>query len=66
MLQNIADIWVLSDDRAGNVSQALGIAEFLSAQYSYEVKKIRYNSFVKFRITSYNVCYTKLLRYKRG
>ncbi len=47
MLQNIADIWVLSDDRAGNVSQALGIAEFLSAQYSYEVKKIRYNSFVK-------------------
>ncbi len=47
MLQDVADIWVLADDRAGNVSQALGVAEFLSNIYSYQIKKIRYNNWVK-------------------
>jgi mitochondrial fission protein ELM1 len=35
-------IWVLADDRAGNVSQAIGVAEALHAPYS--VRKIRYTS----------------------
>jgi mitochondrial fission protein ELM1 len=34
-------IWILADDRAGNVSQALGVAESLGLPF--EVKKIVYN-----------------------
>ncbi|CAA7613739.1 mitochondrial fission ELM1 family protein [Magnetospirillum sp. SS-4] len=36
-----ADVWVLADDRAGNVSQCLGVAEALGRPY--EVKAIRYD-----------------------
>ena len=38
-------VWILADDRIGNVNQLLGIAERLP--YPYERKEIRYNSFVK-------------------
>jgi mitochondrial fission protein ELM1 len=38
-------IWVLADDRPGNNSQAIGLAEAL--QRPYEIKKIAYNSFSK-------------------
>ena len=38
-------IWVLADDRAGNVSQLLGIAEALGEPF--ERKDIRYNRWVK-------------------
>lgn len=34
-------VWVLADDRVGNVSQCLGVAEALGL--AYEVKKIRYD-----------------------
>ncbi|MDO8606499.1 MAG: mitochondrial fission ELM1 family protein [Phaeospirillum sp.] len=34
-------VWVLADDRVGNVSQCLGVAEALGL--AYEVKTIRYN-----------------------
>ena len=33
-------VWVLADDRAGNVAQALGVAEALGEEF--EVKNIRY------------------------
>lgn len=33
-------IWVLADDRAGNVSQAIGVADALG--WRYDVKKVRY------------------------
>lgn len=36
-------IWVLADDRAGNVSQILGIAEALNKPF--DIKKIRYTAF---------------------
>ncbi|WP_404385595.1 mitochondrial fission ELM1 family protein [Caenispirillum salinarum] len=36
-------VWVLADDRAGNVNQALGVAEALGLPY--EVKDIRYTRF---------------------
>ena len=38
-------IWILADDRAGNVNQLLGIAEALGEPY--ERKDIRYNGWVK-------------------
>jgi len=38
-------VWVLADDRAGNVNQLLGIAEALA--WPYERKDIRYNRWVK-------------------
>lgn len=36
-------VWVLADDRAGNVNQALGVAEALGLPFA--VKDIRYNRF---------------------
>ena len=38
-------IWVLADDRAGNRSQCIGIADKLKLDYT--VKEIRYNALVK-------------------
>lgn len=38
-------VWVLADDRAGNVNQLLGIAEALG--WPYERKEIRYNKWVR-------------------
>ena len=38
-------IWILADDRAGNVNQLLGIVEALGEPY--ERKDIRYNKWVK-------------------
>lgn len=38
-------IWVIADDRAGNVVQALGVAEAIGGQI--ETKNIRYTKFVK-------------------
>ncbi len=38
-------VWVLADDRAGNVNQLLGIAEALS--FPYERKEIRYNKWIR-------------------
>ena len=38
-------IWILTDDRAGNNTQVVGIAEALSLPY--EEKKLAYNSLVK-------------------
>ena len=38
-------IWVLADDRAGNVNQLLGIAEALG--FPYERKDIRYNRLIR-------------------
>ncbi len=38
-------IWILADDRAGNVNQLLGIAEALGEKY--ERKDIRYNGWVR-------------------
>ena len=38
-------IWILADDRAGNVNQLLGIVEALKR--TYERKNIRYNKWVK-------------------
>ena len=38
-------IWILADDRAGNVNQLLGIAEALNMPY--ERKDIRYNGWVR-------------------
>lgn len=38
-------VWVLADDRAGNVNQALGVAESLGL--SFEVKDIYYNDLAK-------------------
>ncbi|MBI3445578.1 MAG: mitochondrial fission ELM1 family protein [Magnetospirillum sp.] len=40
-----AEIWVLADDRAGNVSQCLGVAEALGLPYV--VKTIRYDSLAR-------------------
>ncbi len=39
------NVWILADDRTGNVNQLLGIVERLG--YPFERKEIRYNSFVK-------------------
>ncbi len=41
----MADIWILADDRAGNVNQLLGIAEALGE--TWERKDIRYTGWVK-------------------
>jgi len=38
-------VWVLADDRAGNVNQLLGIAEALGCPY--ERKEIRYNKWIR-------------------
>ncbi len=38
-------IWVLTDDRMGNISQVLGVAEALNE--AYERKEIRYDAFVR-------------------
>lgn len=38
-------VWVLADDRAGNVNQLLGIAEALG--WPYERKEIRYNKYIR-------------------
>jgi len=40
-----SEIWVLADDRPGNVSQALGVAEALDRPFT--VKTIRYNAWGK-------------------
>jgi mitochondrial fission protein ELM1 len=40
-----SSIWVLADDRPGNVSQALGVAEALGSPFT--VKTIRYNALGK-------------------
>jgi len=37
----VSEIWVLADDRAGNVAQAMGVAEALGRPF--EVKTIRYD-----------------------
>lgn len=43
--QNITDtIWVLTDDRPGNVNQALGVAESLGLPF--KIKRVGYNAFV--------------------
>jgi mitochondrial fission protein ELM1 len=36
----MADVWVLADDRAGNVGQCLGVAEAL--EMPFEIKEVRY------------------------
>ena len=41
----MAEVWLLTDDRAGNVNQLLGIAEALG--YPFECKEIRYDKWVK-------------------
>lgn len=41
----MAKVWVLADNRAGNVSQCLGVAEALGVPF--ETKNIAYNSLVK-------------------
>ena len=41
----MAKIWLLTDDRAGNVNQLLGIAEALGEPW--ERKEIRYNRWVR-------------------
>jgi mitochondrial fission protein ELM1 len=41
----ITKLWVLADNRPGNVNQLIGIATQLACPY--EVKKIRYNGFAK-------------------
>ena len=41
----MAKIWALTDDRMGNISQVLGVAEALDEEY--ERKEIKYNVFVK-------------------
>ncbi|MBQ3695958.1 MAG: mitochondrial fission ELM1 family protein [Alphaproteobacteria bacterium] len=38
-------VWILADDRAGNVNQLLGIAEALG--HPYERKDIRYNKWIR-------------------
>ena len=38
-------VWVLADDRAGNVNQLLGVAEALG--WSYERKDIKYSKLIK-------------------
>ncbi|MCP4394250.1 MAG: nucleoside-diphosphate sugar epimerase [Alphaproteobacteria bacterium] len=38
-------VWVIADDRAGNTSQSVGVAEALGM--GYEVKNIRYNGFAR-------------------
>lgn len=40
-MNSIPNVWVLADDRAGNVAQCLGVAEALALPL--EVKQIRYN-----------------------
>jgi hypothetical protein len=40
MMKAAPDVWVLADDRAGNVAQAIGVAEALDL--SFAVKDIRY------------------------
>lgn len=40
-----ADVWVLADDRAGNVAQCLGVAEALGRPFA--VKSIRYGRLVR-------------------
>jgi mitochondrial fission protein ELM1 len=37
----MVNVWVLADDRAGNVSQVIGVAQALG--YLYEIKNINYN-----------------------
>ena len=39
------NVWLLADDRAGNVSQILGVANSLNAAVTK--KDIRYNRFVQ-------------------
>jgi mitochondrial fission protein ELM1 len=43
MSKNDSLIWIIADDRPGNYSQAIGLAEVLKRPY--EVKKIVYNKF---------------------
>jgi len=43
--KNPLNVWVLADDRAGNVSQCLGVAEALG--HPFEVKTITYNGLAK-------------------
>jgi mitochondrial fission protein ELM1 len=38
-------VWVIADDRAGNISQSVGVAEAL--EFGYQMKNIEYNSYVK-------------------
>lgn len=38
-------VWLLTDDRAGNINQILGVAEALG--YPYERKEIRYDKMIK-------------------
>lgn len=44
-MTNVPKIWVLCDDRAGNVGQCLGVAEALGREF--ERKDIAYNAFAK-------------------
>lgn len=39
------NVWVLADDRAGNVNQCLGVAEALKRPY--EIKRLRYNNLAR-------------------
>lgn len=43
--EEAAEVWVLADDRAGNVAQCVGVAEALGRPY--EVKPIRYTRLVR-------------------
>ena len=45
MKKKMPIVWVLADDRAGNVNQLLGVAEALG--WPYERKEVRYTSWVK-------------------
>lgn len=38
-------VWVIADNRAGNTSQSIGVAEALG--FDYQIKNIEYNSWVK-------------------
>lgn len=38
-------VWILADDRMGNVNQLLGIAESLG--FDFEIKEIRYDSWIR-------------------
>lgn len=45
-MSDVKTVWVLADERIGNVNQAVGIAEALG--YPYVRKEIVYNKFAKF------------------
>ncbi|MCE3255880.1 MAG: hypothetical protein K0R25_1374 [Rickettsiaceae bacterium] len=48
-MSNKSEIWVLADDRPGNYSQGIGLAEKLSSitPFKTQIKKISYNNFAR-------------------